>query len=116
MSALVVEDNPVTGSGIADMLRRNGWRAEWATGVQDAVAKLKIFDPDLVVLDLGLKDGDGRDLLRQSWSKQRRVVVLTGAPDEDVKALAAEFPGVAVMQKPVDPADLLALVGRGRKA
>jgi DNA-binding response OmpR family regulator len=61
---LVVEDHHATRTFIADNLAADGFEPVEAEGVADAQRLLKARLPDLVLLDLGLADGDGLDLMR----------------------------------------------------
>ena len=67
---LVVEDEPVLRHLVRDTLRREDYRVIEASGVADAIAAAAATPPDLVVLDLGLADGDGLRFLEdfRRWS------------------------------------------------
>ncbi len=89
---LVVEDDPHIRSAV---LRALGERGHAVTSAPDAMSGLQsVVDdpPDLVVLDLGLPDLDGTDLLRMIRAVSKVPVIVATARDEDqmvVKALDA---------------------------
>jgi DNA-binding response OmpR family regulator len=62
---LLVEDNERLADLIVAALERESFTVDWVTGMEDALAALAAASHDLVILDLGLADGDGLTLLRQ---------------------------------------------------
>jgi DNA-binding response OmpR family regulator len=93
MRLLVVEDNARLASLIAKLMADNGQVADIAGGVEEARAALSLVDYDIVLLDMSLPDGDGRDILneiRQNHSDSF-VLVVTARGDvvDRVQALNA---------------------------
>ena len=79
MHILIVEDNTLVASGIQTGLELHGFTSDTAASVAQATAHMARRDFDACVLDLGLPDGDGIDLLRH-WRAQGRdvpVLILT---------------------------------------
>ncbi|WP_347985996.1 response regulator transcription factor [Methylomonas sp. AM2-LC] len=76
MRILVVEDDAVLGDGLSQMLIDNGFTVTLAVtgGYADCVLRTHTYD--LVILDLGLPDIDGRDVLRQLRARKSSVPVL----------------------------------------
>jgi DNA-binding response OmpR family regulator len=88
---LIVEDDPVLGTFLADNLAADGYEPLVAETVRDALRELEFRRPDLVVVDLGLPDGSGLDLIgrvRSSDGLATRidprvpVIVLSGRSGE----------------------------------
>lgn len=79
MRVLVVEDDPVLGDVLARGLREEGQAVDLEATVVGADQALAITEYDLVVLDLGLPDGDGLGLCRQmrASGSKTRVLILT---------------------------------------
>jgi len=81
-TVLVVEDDRLTREFLADNLIAEGFRVLAAGGVAAAVRFLQSEPPDLIVLDLGLPDGDGIALLERVRAGERDPAA--GAADPDV--------------------------------
>jgi DNA-binding response OmpR family regulator len=60
---LIVEDDPVLGTFLADNLAADGYEPVVAETVRDGLRELEFRRPDLAVVDLGLPDGSGLDLI-----------------------------------------------------
>jgi DNA-binding response OmpR family regulator len=60
---LVVEDDPAARAFLVDNLAADGFRAAGAGGVGEGLRAIEVRQPALVVLDLGLEDGNGLALL-----------------------------------------------------
>lgn len=65
MRVLLVEDNTRLATLLAEGLRRAGWQADVGGSLEEAEAALATGEYDAVVLDRGLPDGDGIDLVRR---------------------------------------------------
>ncbi len=76
MRLLVVEDNPALGRDIATAFRGKGHTVEHVTNGDDADTSLRTQSYDLVILDIGLPDFDGREVLRRLRHRKSRVPVL----------------------------------------
>ncbi|MED5500531.1 MAG: response regulator, partial [Pseudomonadota bacterium] len=64
MRVLLVEDDPLLGDGIRTALIREGYVVDWLMKGRDALEAVRVEPFSLVVLDLGLPDIDGLDVLR----------------------------------------------------
>ncbi len=87
---LLVEDDPRIRTELLDVLRGAGFDVAVSVSFSDAAAAVK-RSFDLILLDLGLPDGDGLDLCRRLREEGRSVpiIVLTArdAPEERVRGL-----------------------------
>jgi two-component system OmpR family response regulator len=79
MRVLLVEDDRLIGSAVADHLGAAGEAVDWSHSLTDADDLLTVAAYDLVLLDLGLPDGSGIDLLRRRRGSGDRtpVIILT---------------------------------------
>lgn len=86
--ALVVEDDPLIAGAVVEALTGEGHNTRAAGTIVDARTLAREWGPDVVVLDLGLPDGDGVDLCRdlRACGAQVRIVVLT-ARDDDIDVI-----------------------------
>ncbi len=62
-TVLVVEDDEATAEFLLDNLRADGYRAASASGVGEGLRAIEVRQPDVVLLDLALEDGNGLELL-----------------------------------------------------
>lgn len=110
MHVLIIEDDELVGDGIKAGLEALGQTCDWVKSAGAAEAALKVTSFDAVVLDLGLPDRDGLDVL-QEWRRQRcdvPVLVLTArdAVPERVQGLHAGADDY--LTKPFDLSELAA--------
>ncbi|TXI48058.1 MAG: response regulator [Lysobacter sp.] len=108
---LVVDDEPQIRRFLDISLRAQGYRTLLADSAGAALPMLATQAPDLVVLDLGLPDRDGLDLLRdlRGWS-QVPVVVLTVRADEQEKVAALDAGANDYVTKPFGIQELMARI------
>ena len=109
---LVIDDDEPLARMLSELLAEHGYVAEHAAGARAALEKLRNAPADLLVLDLRLRDLDGRALLaavRRSGFDPR--VVLLSA-DRELEGAAREVHAQAFVEKPFAPDALLAAVQR----
>ena len=82
---LVIEDEKSISHFISAVLNSNGYEAMQARTGAEALSMISSHCPDLIILDLGLPDMDGLDILRQlrSWSSLPVVVVSARSHEQD---------------------------------
>jgi PAS domain S-box-containing protein len=95
MRLLLVEDNPGDARLVREMCREQGLSTDELTHVDTmsrAEAHLADHEVDLILLDLGLPDGRGLEVLRRAHAAAPRVplVVLTGLDDESIAVQALQ--------------------------
>ena len=74
--ALVVEDNPGLALTLCQVVQERGRRVERAATVEEALALLSHWTPELIVLDFMLPDGTGMDVLARSSKLSPAPVVI----------------------------------------
>lgn len=62
-TVLVVEDDALIAASLVRALGANGYTARTCGSVASAISSIDADPPDLVLLDLGLPDGDGSDTI-----------------------------------------------------
>lgn len=89
---LIVEDDDETRRAVARELLARGYRIEEAPDGETALRRWELRRPDLVLLDLGLPDIDGLQIVRRirADSATTPIVILSGHYDERVKVVALE--------------------------
>lgn len=88
---LVVEDDGETRAALVRELSSRGYRVEEAADGRTAIIKWEIRRPDVVLLDLGLPDIDGLDIVRRIRREARTpIVILSGRYEEREKVEALE--------------------------
>ena len=108
---LVVEDEKSIAHFISTVLNNNGYEAMRARTGQEALSMVSSHCPDLIILDLGLPDMDGMDLLKniRGWSNLPIVVVSARSHERD-KVSALDAGADDYLTKPFGTAELLARV------
>ena len=106
---LVVDDEPPITRALSAALSARGYRADVAMTGQQALDQTALRDPAAVILDLGLPDLDGIEVLRRirSWSNVP-VIVLTAEGAEDRKVTALDDGADDYVTKPFSTPELLA--------
>lgn len=106
---LVVDDEPAILRFLKPALEANSYEIEAVGTVKEAVQRIAAKAPDVVVLDLGLPDGDGKDVIRQvrEWSKIP-IVVLSARDRETEKIEALDLGADDFVNKPFGVGELMA--------
>lgn len=107
LAILLVEDHADTAEAMADLLRLSGHRVTIAGSVGEALATAEAGGNgggfDLVVSDLGLPDGSGRDLMRELVRRHGlKGIALSGYGMEDDVQRSLEAGFAHHLTKPVD--------------
>lgn len=76
MRVLVVEDDKIIGDGVVVGLGMEGYAVDWVEDVESAETTLAANDYELIVLDIGLPDGSGIDIVKSLRKKGNHVPVL----------------------------------------
>jgi two-component system OmpR family response regulator/two-component system response regulator QseB len=114
---LLVEDDPDTSEALTRILRRRGYEVECANSVRQALEKLDT-QPESIVLDLMLPDGNGIELLRhvRQAGLPVRVAIATGAGDTDLMSDAILLKPDAFFTKPIDATELVSWLASAHDA
>jgi two-component system CheB/CheR fusion protein len=108
---LVVDDEPDTAGALAELLGLKGHIARAVPDGASALALVQTFDPEIVLLDLGLPGMDGYQVaskLREMLGQRVMLVALTGYQDDPVRLREAGFD--AHLLKPTSLEKLFTLV------
>ncbi|MDO4634201.1 MAG: response regulator transcription factor [Eubacteriales bacterium] len=108
---LVVEDDASVRNLITTTLKANGYRYQTAANGEMAVSDAASYNPDIVLLDLGLPDMDGMEVIRKirSWSNMPIIVISARSEDQD-KIGALDEGADDYLTKPFSVEELLARI------
>jgi len=111
---LIVEDEPAIRRVLSALLESEGFRVIEAETTARADIEARSHKPDLLLVDLGLPDGDGIGLIRRvrAWSPVP-VIVLSARTMEDQKIAALDAGADDYVTKPFSAPELLARVRAG---
>ena len=109
--ALVVEDAREFRELVVEQLTGEGFRVETAADGRTAVELARTFQPDVIILDLGLPDMDGVEVCRQVRTFSEAYVVILTFRDEEIDKLVGLSVGADdYMTKPFSPRELVARI------
>jgi len=110
-TALLVEDEPQIRRFVRAALEDEGWHVHESASMQRGLIDAGTRRPDLVILDLGLPDGDGIDFIAdlRKWSNVP-VIVLSARVNEADKIKALDAGADDYLSKPFGTGELLARV------
>src|SRR5580658_10099823 len=111
---LVVDDDLDVRQAMHVRLKANGYDTFFATDAISSVSEAKKHSPDLIILDLGLPGGDGYTVMERLKRQPALAVIpiiVVSARDVRANRDRAIAAGAKVyLQKPVDNAELLAII------
>lgn len=108
---LLIEDEESISEPLSEALARNGFAASVAQSAERGLELFREQKPDLVLLDLMLPDGDGKDVLRSIRSaSQCPVIILTARGEEMDRVVGLELGADDYVTKPFSGAELVARV------
>src|SRR5262249_60547864 len=100
--ALIVEDDADSASMMAALIGAQGFSAATARSLQDARRQMAMQQPDLVLLDLLLPDGNGMWLFgEQELIGNSEVVLVTGHASLETSIQALRYRAADYVVKPV---------------
>jgi two-component system, OmpR family, KDP operon response regulator KdpE len=106
---LLVDDEAAIGRFLKPALEANDYELTSAGSVREAVKRIAAETPDIVLLDLGLPDADGKDVIRQvrEWS-QVPIIVLSAREREAEKIDSLDLGADDYVNKPFKVGELMA--------
>ena len=110
MRILLVEDDFSLAEGVRTALRREGFTVNRVASGKAALEAIRVDDPELVILDLGLPDMDGLDVLKQlhRLPQSPLVMVLTARDTTEDKVIGLDRGADDYLAKPFEMPELLA--------
>jgi two-component system cell cycle response regulator CtrA len=112
MRVLLVEDDSATAASIEMMLRAEGFICDTTDLGEDGLEIGKLYDYDIIILDLMLPDIDGYEVLRRLRAARVRtpILILSGLGELDHKLKGLGFGADDFLTKPFDRRELIARI------
>ena len=112
MRVLIVEDDAMTSKSIVLMLRSEGMVVDATSMGEDGLEIGKLYEYDIILLDLMLPDMDGYEVLRRLRASRvaTPVLILSGLTEPDKKVKGLGFGADDYLTKPFDRAELVARI------
>ncbi len=110
-TVLIVDDEPQIRRLLRGTLERAGYNVAEADSARAALAAIAVSDPTAILLDLGLPDRDGMELIPLIGKQSRAALLIVSARDAtDEKVTALDLGATDYVTKPFDTEELLARV------
>ena len=111
---LVIDDEPQIHRFLSPALDAAGYDAKRADSGQEGLRGIALWSPDAVVLDLGLPDMDGKEVLRRAREFYEGPIIVLSARDKEAEKIAAlDFGAYDYVEKPFGVGELLARIRAG---
>jgi two-component system, cell cycle response regulator CtrA len=112
MRVLVVEDDSATAKSIELMLKSEGFVCDTTSLGEDGLEIGKLYDYDIIILDLMLPDMDGYEVLKRLRAARIKtpILILSGLAELDNKIKGLGFGADDYLTKPFDKRELIARV------
>lgn len=110
---LVVDDDPAMVDTLCDILDLEGWTPERAYSGEEALAVARSGGPGVVLMDIKMSGLNGVEALRalREVRPDVKVVLMTAYSASSLLEEAVRAGAVAVLAKPLDPAEVMRLLG-----
>lgn len=103
LTVLLVEDSRFASEAMRLLCLRSGARIRRADSLRAAHRHLATYRPSVVIIDMGLPDGSGADLIRELSAMQPRLQVILGTSgSDDAESLALAAGADGFLAKPVE--------------
>jgi len=101
-TVLVVEDSSYASEAMRLLCLRSGARIRRATSLETAHKHLKVYLPNVVIIDLGLPDGSGAELIQElAIARSQGPIILGMSGDPELETVAIEAGADAFIEKPI---------------
>jgi DNA-binding response OmpR family regulator len=112
MKLLLVEDNIRLAEDMVQFLVNNGFVVEHAATMNEGLAKINVYEYDMVIVDIGLPDGNGLDLIKEMKTREMdtAILIVTAKNAIDDKVRGLDLGADDYITKPFHKAELNARI------
>ncbi len=111
LNILIIEDEPAIADNLIHVLEMDGYQVSWFATAGEGLNYLKANDPALLVLDVGLPDGNGFELCKTIREFSGiPIIFLTARNDEIDRVVGLEIGADDYVTKPFSPREMLARI------
>lgn len=116
---LIVDDEPYVLHVLQNFLERDGHAVETARNGEEALARMELAQPDVLITDVQMPRIGGQQLCREVDERypdpRRLVLVMTSRTDRELRAWA-ERANAEFLEKPISPRRVLSRVAKHLRA
>lgn len=110
-TVVIIEDEPAIAENLIHVLEVDGYNTEWFSTAGEGLTYLKTHQPALLVLDVGLPDGNGFELCKTIRDfSDLPIIFLTARNDEIDRVVGLEIGADDYVTKPFSPREMLARI------
>lgn len=111
LTVVIIEDEPAIAENLIHVLEVDGYNTEWFSTAGEGLTYLKTHQPALLVLDIGLPDGNGFELCKTIRNfSDLPIIFLTARNDEIDRVVGLEIGADDYVTKPFSPREMLARI------
>lgn len=112
MKILIVEDNYQLSTDLASFLEENGFVVETSDTLQKAREKVELYNYDIIIIDIGLPDGSGLELITdlKTQNSESGIMIVTAKNSIEDKVKGLELGADDYITKPFHKAELNARI------
>lgn len=108
MKLLLIEDEKDLGQVMINSLVREGFICEWTSKVSEAKEKVAMYDYDCILVDIGLPDGNGLEVIKEvkKFKNKAGVIIISAKNSVDDKISGLDIGADDYLAKPFNLAEL----------
>jgi len=112
MKILVIEDDQVLAKNLKQSLEKDGFIVDIVFNKKDSLTEIEINEYDCIILDIGLPDGNGFDILKELRAKKNNtpVIIATARGQVEDKIKGLNLGADDYLPKPIDSNELIARI------
>ena len=107
---LLIEDETLFARAVQKKLQQTGYQVEHVETISESLSLVKQFQPEIVLLDMRLPDGNGLDLLADLVDKNIIVLVMTAFGEVADAVNAMKLGATDYLKKPIDLEELIVVI------